>query len=298
MKHNITERRLIALGTLLVSLLLSPVVTLAAPANQEAVVHVVRRGETLSRIAGQYGVSVDDLIRANNIADPDRIYDGQPLTIPASGSGTSGTGSATTRGGTSGYTGSGSAASICDTYTVRLGDSLSSIARQYGVTVSSIQQANGLWGPLIWPWLKLRIPCGGGAPAPAISSSGDTQAAAPGCPLVNGRYQVRSGDTLYTIARRCHTSVTALQVANSLRSGYIWVGQWLAIAVPMPTPVEVQWWGDAASPTLPSVFFSTPTPTPTPSAWPSMFDSPATATPTPTPTPVSLPLWTMPTPSG
>jgi len=304
MKHNIAERGVIALGILLTLFLLSPVVTLAAPANQGPVVHVVRRGETLSRIAGQYGVNVTDLMRANSIANPDRIYDGQSLTIPVGDNGTSGTGPATS-GGVSGYTGSSSAVGICYTYTVRLGDSLSTIARQYGVTVSDIQKANGLWGSLIWPLLTLKIPCGGVAPSPTTSSDAGTQTPAQGCPLVNGRYQVRPGDTLYKIASRCHTLVTALQAANGLHSGYIWVGQWLVIsetslatpgpiAEPMSTPTEVYPWGEPALPTPPS--FSTPTPTPTPPILP--YTSFSTPTPTPTPTPVSQPMWTMPTPSG
>jgi LysM repeat protein len=45
-------------------------------------VHVVRRGETLYRIALNYGVSMWAIIRANNIANPNRIYAGQRLVIP------------------------------------------------------------------------------------------------------------------------------------------------------------------------------------------------------------------------
>ena len=296
MKHNITERRLIALAVLLVVFLLSPVGTLAAPASQGPTVHVVRRGETLSRIAGQYGVSVTALMQANNIANPDRIYVGQSLTIAVGDRGTSGTTSATS-GGIASYTGSGDAAGACHTYTVRLGDSLSTIARQYGVTVSSIQQANGLWGSLIWPLLKLKIPCGGSAPPTATPTGGGTPTPAQGCPLVGGRYQVRPDDTLYTIARRCNTSVTVLRAANGLRSDYIWVGQWLvtsetsvpmatpsSIAVPTSTPTDAyQWsepaaptstptdayqWSEPAAPTLPPVSTPTPTPTPTPASQP------------------------------
>ncbi len=52
-------------------------------------VHTVRAGETLSSIARRYGVSVNDVARANDLADPDRLEIGQPLAIPtASAAGT------------------------------------------------------------------------------------------------------------------------------------------------------------------------------------------------------------------
>lgn len=51
--------------------------------------HVVARGETLSELAARLGVSVDDLARANRIADPDRIRAGRRLVVPGR-SGTAG----------------------------------------------------------------------------------------------------------------------------------------------------------------------------------------------------------------
>jgi len=44
-------------------------------------VHVVRRGETLSEIAGRYGLSVRDLAAANNLSRPDRLRVGQRLVV-------------------------------------------------------------------------------------------------------------------------------------------------------------------------------------------------------------------------
>lgn len=56
----------------------------AAPAVVAAQVHVVQRGENLTRIARRYGVGIDAIVAANGIADPGRIYAGQQLTIPGS----------------------------------------------------------------------------------------------------------------------------------------------------------------------------------------------------------------------
>lgn len=48
--------------------------------------HVVQPGEHLSQIARQYGVDWMSIARANNIANPNTIYAGQTLIIPAPGS--------------------------------------------------------------------------------------------------------------------------------------------------------------------------------------------------------------------
>ena len=60
----------------------------AAPVNRyEGVTttHVVESGQELALIARQYGVSVDDIVTLNDIANPDLLYVGQSLTIPAAG---------------------------------------------------------------------------------------------------------------------------------------------------------------------------------------------------------------------
>jgi LysM repeat protein len=44
-------------------------------------VHIVQPGETLASIANRYGITVVDLLKANNIANPDLIYRGQELSV-------------------------------------------------------------------------------------------------------------------------------------------------------------------------------------------------------------------------
>jgi LysM repeat protein len=44
--------------------------------------YIVQKGDTLSRIAQQFGVTVAQLVAANNIQDPDHIEEGQRLAIP------------------------------------------------------------------------------------------------------------------------------------------------------------------------------------------------------------------------
>lgn len=51
----------------------------------ERTIHTVAQGEELGLIARRYGVSVDDILSLNDIGDPNLIYAGQQLTIPAAG---------------------------------------------------------------------------------------------------------------------------------------------------------------------------------------------------------------------
>jgi murein DD-endopeptidase MepM/ murein hydrolase activator NlpD len=64
-----------------------PVQEEVEPADQtrgetESLIHIVSRGETLFRIATRYGLTVNELARANSIGDPTLIYAGQRLIIP------------------------------------------------------------------------------------------------------------------------------------------------------------------------------------------------------------------------
>jgi LysM repeat protein len=52
------------------------------PVTAEGKEHVVAKGETLTTIAKAYGVTVDDLKKANNISNPNEIKIGQKLIIP------------------------------------------------------------------------------------------------------------------------------------------------------------------------------------------------------------------------
>ncbi len=116
--------------------------------------YTVRLGDNLSSIAARHGTTVNAIVQANNLRNPNYIYAGQRLVIPGG-----------TSGGGGGQSGGGSA----QTYVVRRGDTLASIAYRYGTTVWAIASANGLANPnYIYPGQTLRIPSGGGAaPAPA-----------------------------------------------------------------------------------------------------------------------------------
>ena len=52
-----------------------------AGASARYIIHIVQKGETLHKIARQYGVSVDDLVRWNGIKNRNLIFIGQELKI-------------------------------------------------------------------------------------------------------------------------------------------------------------------------------------------------------------------------
>jgi LysM repeat protein len=54
-----------------------------SPKKGEATQYTVQRGDHLSRIAHKFGISVEDITRANGNMNPDTLRDGQVLTIPA-----------------------------------------------------------------------------------------------------------------------------------------------------------------------------------------------------------------------
>lgn len=108
-------------------------------------------------------------------------------------------------------------------YTVRSGDTLSGIARRYGVSLSSLERANPqVHNPnLIYVGEHLSIPgrTDSFQPAPAPKKSSGSSS--------GGSYVVRSGDTMSGIAARHGVSLSALERANPQvkNPNYIYVGE-------------------------------------------------------------------------
>ena len=102
--------------------------------------YVVRRGDTLSVIAAEFGTRVSKLVALNNLDNAHKLRVGQKLSIPGAASIAS-TGRDNDPGGTGGED-SGATETI--SYTVKRGDSLWSIAKRYNVTVRNLLAWNSL----------------------------------------------------------------------------------------------------------------------------------------------------------
>lgn len=146
----------------LFSVVLSPGGALAAPSPQAGpITHVVQKGETLDLIASYYGITAEDIIAANQLAQPVVLYPGQLLIIPVAQPPIT-----------------PAASQSCVTYyTVQPGDKLGLIAWRFGVAPVALMQVNQLTAPDVYPGQVLCIPPGG--LAPSASATPEPAAATP-----------------------------------------------------------------------------------------------------------------------
>ncbi|MDR2782242.1 MAG: M23 family metallopeptidase [Treponema sp.] len=118
-------------------------------------IHTVKNNETVYSIAISYGVSIDALMKLNNITDPKKLRVGQKLNIPEKlligGQGQSG-------------------ASFIE-YTVITGDTLFAIAKKNNVTVAALRAANGFSeSRVLKAGDKLKIPAAGATSGGAVAA--------------------------------------------------------------------------------------------------------------------------------
>jgi LysM repeat protein len=90
---------------------------------QNVTLYTVKRGDTLTAIAKRFGTTVDQLVRWNDIEDPDVIHPGQRLIVTKSDS------------------------PQPTHYTVVRGDTLSEIAERFGTTVEQLVKWNHIQDP-------------------------------------------------------------------------------------------------------------------------------------------------------
>ncbi len=175
----------------------SPIIEPTSAPKGKHVIYTVKSGDTLGRIALRYGVSTASLRMTNRIRG-NMIRPGQRLRIPGTGD-----------------------AEAADTviHTVLSGETLSSIANRYGVTVTRLKRSNRLTSNTLHIGDKLEIPA---REQPRASSSG---VRAPQSKI----HVVRTGETLSEIAESYGIGLSKVRTANGLRSNNLRVGQRLVI---------------------------------------------------------------------
>lgn len=195
-----------------------------SPKETSWVKHRIMRGETVSTIAARYGVSQYAIFEANNLSRRSKIYAGKTLIVPVpldrsySGGGSN-----------RDYTAENSI------YVVRSGDTMWDIARAFGTSVDQLRRINYIErGSRIYVGQKLKIPSSATnlkqrsvSKSPRAYASQDESSSSGS----TGKYKVRSGDTLWDIARKFGTTTSQLRKLNGLgRSSRIYPGQVLAVS--------------------------------------------------------------------
>jgi len=150
--------------------------------------YIVKKGDTLYSIARKYNISVNELKSLNNLTS-NTLSIGQVLTVPNVNT-------------------APTPPVIANTYTVKSGDTLYSIARKYNISLNELKNANNLTSNTLSINQELVIP--GNSPS-------------------NETYTVKSGDTLYSIARNFNVSVNDLKTLNNLSTTLLSIGQTLLI---------------------------------------------------------------------
>lgn len=168
--------------------------------------YTVKKGDNLTRIARSQGVSLMDLMAANNLNRDSIIRVDQTLIIPADSLAGPASPSAPAMSPDS-FDQEGTP------YEVQRGDTLGGIARRYGTTVSAIRGANGISGNTIYAGQTLMIPDGAsGVPAPPPIPPAQEVSVGAG----EDTYTVQSGDTLGAIAKRYGVTVRELAARNNI----------------------------------------------------------------------------------
>ncbi len=210
--------------------------TLAFPALAQTQIYVVRGGDTMSSIAARFDVSLEALLVANGLSNPNTVFAGQVLTIPVVGTTTVGTGGPLSP--------NNATVGVIDattpeptpqlaTYTVLPGDSLTRIARIFDTTVADILAVNTIPNPnsltrgqviFLPPGVGTTFGTGGPVTNPAQPSAPQATPApqataappAQQSPLTLRQYVVQPGDTLDTIGTRFGVSVQVIVALNDL----------------------------------------------------------------------------------
>jgi membrane-bound lytic murein transglycosylase D len=208
--------------------------SMPSPKETSWVQHRIRPGETVSSIAARYGVSQYAIKESNKLGRSSRIYAGKTLIVPVP---LDREFSRTSRRSDREYAAEGSV------YTVRSGDTMWDIARVFGTSVDALRRVNYIErGSRIYVGQRLRIPSSA-TNLKELSQPSSSRAYAstddPTPPVATAKrssdagrtHTVRSGNTLWEIARMYGTTTAELRRLNNMKpTSRIYPGQVLKVS--------------------------------------------------------------------
>src|SRR3990170_244812 len=168
--------------------------------------YVVKNGDSLTSIAGGFGISVTDLKNANGLSS-DEVRIGMKLIIPDS--------QIPMR-----VVRVSPNLNDINNYVVKKGDTLSMIASKYRVSVRELKSVNDMRDDKVKVGMRLIIPNSN------LSKNVESKT-----PVIsdNNNYVVKKGDTLSMIASKYRVSVRELKSVNDMRDDKVKVGMRLII---------------------------------------------------------------------
>ena len=178
--------------------------TRKAQSTDDNQIYTVRRGDNLSKIARKYGVDAKVLQKINHIRDVRSLQVGQKLILPAAGKT---------------YAGLQGAEVI--THTIQRGETLSIIAKRYGVDIAALKSYNKIKNER-----KLQIGQTLNVPLPPTSILAQNQDSKDAKMFT---YRVKRGDSLSKIASTFGVSVGQLQKWNNFQGTLIYPGSRLKV---------------------------------------------------------------------
>ena len=188
-KYGITVDELKSLNGLSSNNLMVGQILEVPSSSSDVSTYTVKAGDSLWKIANMYGLTVAELKDLNGLTS-DNLSVGQVLKVNNSSNNSSG-----------------------NTYTVKSGDSLWSIANKYETTVNTLKSLNNLTSDVLNVGQVLLIP--------NESSNGSSNN--------SSTYTVKAGDSLWNIANKYGITVDELKNLNGLTSNILNIGQVLKV---------------------------------------------------------------------
>ena len=213
--------------------------------------HKVKRGETLSQIAGEYGTSVDALRDTNGLKRSSMLRVGQIVVVPVPGGSYAEAASSkpsymnpresgVDREALERYAQRAAALPSGEkvVYRVKSGDTLSEIAARYGTSVTNIRSWNDLNRRRhIYPGQKLAIYTRGNH-APQVAVAAAPTVSTPGDDYTKLTHVVARGESFFSISRQYSVGVQELMAWNNRGSSMIKAGETLVIYKPRGSVTE------------------------------------------------------------